>query len=234
MADYETYGDVKLGENVNIEKYVVIYGPVIIGDNTYIGRGAIIGHPAFGNLQKIIKENKKIIEGGSETKIGNDVYIASGVIIYEGVIIENNVKIFHRATIREETKIGENCIIGTNVVIDGPHIEIGKNNLIHAGAYICSKTKIGNQVFIGPQAGTVNEKTAQSRISLPSIEGYRDKEEGPVIEDGASIGEGAHIMMGVKIGKKAVLGAGALATKDIPKNEVWVGIPAKFLKKREF
>lgn len=234
MKPYKKIGDVKLGENPIIEEGVIIYGPVTIGNNVYIGRNSIIGYPTFSNLRKMLKEHKEIRGGGLETKIGNDVVICPNVTIYEGVIISNNVKVFHRALIREETEIGENSIIGSDVTLDGPYIKIGKNTLIHAKAYICSKTTIGNQVFVGPQAGTVNEKTAQSRIGLPSVENYRDIEKGATIEDGASIGEGAHIMMGVTIGKKAVLGTSALATKDIPDNEVWIGIPAKFLKKRDF
>lgn len=232
--DYTLIGKVELGNNVIIEKGVVIYGPVIIGNNVYIGRNSTIGYPILSNLSEMLEKEGKLKEGGLETKIGDNVKIYPDSTIYEGVEIGDNVKVFHRVLIREKIKIGENSMIGTNVVLDGPDIEIGKDTLIHASVYICSKTKIGNNVFVGPQAGTINEKKAQSRIGLKSAENYRELEKGPLIKDYSCIGEGAHIMMGVIIGEKSVLGAGSLAVKDIPEKEIWKGNPAKFLRKRDF
>lgn len=234
MTGYEIHGDVRLGKNVKVEAGVVLYGPLSIGDGAYIGRNSIIGFPTLKLLVQMLKDHGKIVEGGLGTTIGDNVLIYPSVVIYEGVRIDSNVKVFHNAQIREKVSIGESSIIGSYTVIDGPDVEIGKNTLIHAKCYICSKTKIGDQVFIGPKVGTVNEKSAQSRIGLPSQETYRENEIGPVIEDNAVIGEGAILNMGVVIGKGAVVGTGAVVTKDVPPNEIWIGNPARKLKDRDF
>ncbi len=229
--NHEIIGSVKLGKNVIIEKNVVIYGPTVLGDNVYIGRNSIIGYPALNNLKVMLKEEGRIVEGKSETIIGNNVMVYPNVVIYEDIKIGDNVQVFHNALIRENIEIGENCMIGTNTVLDG-YSKIGNNTLIHSGAYICAKSDIGNQVFIGPNAGFVNEKTAQSRIGLVSAKNYRDIEKGPKVEDFASIGEGAILLQGTAVGKKAIIGAGAVVTKNVPQNEVWVGNPARKLKER--
>ncbi len=233
----EIYGPVKLGKGVVVSEGARLYGPLKIGNKVKIGANARVGYPTLGLLNKMLEEHGKIVNGGLETVIGDNVFIDADVMIYEDSKIGNNARIFHHASIREKVEIGDNSMIGCYTVIDGPFVKIGKNTLIHAQAYICSKSTIGDQVFIGPQVGTINEKTAQSRIGLPSMAGdaYRDLEIGPTIEDGVSIGEGAKIMMGVKIGKKAVVGSGAMVTKNIPANQIWVGNPARYLgKDRDF
>ena len=57
------FGEVKLGKNVIIEETAIIYGPVTIGDNSYIGHRAIIGYPKLQTKKKILSEGK-LKEGG--------------------------------------------------------------------------------------------------------------------------------------------------------------------------
>ena len=230
----EIYGNVRLGKKVVVSDGAKLYGPLRIGNNVKIGMNARIGYPTLGLLNKMLEEHGKIVDGGLETVIGDDVFIDADVMIYEDSKIGNNVRIFHHATIREKVDIGDSSMIGCYTVIDGPYVKIGRNNFIHAQSYICSKTTMGDQNFFGPQSGTINEKTAQSRVGLPSYAGdaYRDLEAGPTIGNGCVIGEAAHLMMSVKLEDNAVVGAGALVTKDIPNGEVWIGNPAKKLKHR--
>jgi acetyltransferase-like isoleucine patch superfamily enzyme len=84
---------------------------------------------------------------------------------------------------------------------------------------------LGDDVFIGPNATLLNDRHPPSRD--------RKKWMPVIVEDGAVIGGGATILPGVTIGQKAVVAAGAVATKDVPPSEVWGGVPARFLMTRE-
>ncbi len=233
--DAEIYGLVKLGKGVVISEGARLYGPLKIGNNVQIGACSKIGYPTLGKLRQMLKEHGKIIAGGLETVIGDDTYIESDVIIYEDIRIGNGVRIFHHADLRPKLDLGDNSWIGCYTIID-PEVKIGKQSFVHANCYLCSRTTIGDLVFIAPMVGTVNEKTAQSRIGLPSEKdgSYHDIEFGPTIGNRCSIGQGAHIMTGVKIGDGAIIGTAAMVTKDIPENQVWAGNPARYLKMREF
>jgi acetyltransferase-like isoleucine patch superfamily enzyme len=78
-------------------------------------------------------------------------------------------------------------------------------------------------VFIGPNATFTNDPYPRSKI-------YLEKFLGIVVEDGASIGANATILPGVRIGRGAMVGAGAVVTKDVPSNVVVVGNPARLLR----
>ena len=113
-------------------------------------------------------------------------------------------------TIEEGTGIGQNTYIGMNV-------KIGKNCRIMQHVTICKDAVIGDDVFIGPNASFANDKFPPTQISQP-----------PIIEDGAIICLGAKVGPGVIVHKRAVAGMGANVIKDIPREEVWVGNPARF------
>ncbi len=82
-----------------------------------------------------------------------------------------------------------------------------------------------NDVFIGPNATLLNDRHPPSRDRAKWL---------PVtVRAGAVIGGGATVLPGVTVGERAVVAAGAVATKDIPANEVWGGIPARFIMSRD-
>ena len=231
----EIYGPVKIGKNVVIGENARLYGPLKIGNNVIIGPSSKIGYPTLGLLKEMFRKHGKIVAGGLETVIGDNVYIEDNVRIYEDVILRGNNHIFHHADLRQKLDLGDSSWIGCNTIID-PEVKIGKQSFVHANCYLCSRTTIGDFVFMAPMVGTVNEKTAQSRIGMPSEKdgSYHDIEFGPTIGNRCSIGQGAHIMTRVKIGDGAIIGTAAMVTKDVPENQVWAGNPARYLKMREF
>lgn len=133
--------------------------------------------------------------------------------------------------------------------------EIGDGVFIGAQAYIQGRfdgtTKIGNRVWIGPQAyfdarhliledyvgwGPGAKVLGSAHTGLPYdrpvIE--TDLEIKPVhVEEWADIGTGAVLLPGVRVGKGAIVGAGAVVTKDVPPFAIVAGVPAKFLKWRD-
>lgn len=91
----------------------------------------------------------------------------------------------------------------------------------------CGKVTIGNNVLIGPN---VNLFTANHIIEPKQRRSCMEYTKPIVIEDGVWIGGGSTILSGVTIGENAVIGAGSVVTKDIPKNMIAVGNPCKVIK----
>lgn len=121
-------------------------------------------------------------------------------------------------------EIGDNCSIGALSHV-GREVVIGSNCRLQGGCYIADATIIGNNVFIGPNASILNDRYPPS--------GGKQFWQPVAISDGVVIGGGATVVAGVRIGEKSVLAAGATATNEIPANEVWGGVPAKYLMSRE-
>lgn len=121
-----------------------------------------------------------------------------------------------------ECKIGDNCFIGPFVEIQKGVI-IGNNTRIQSHSFICSKVKIRNNVFIGHGVMFINDR-------YPVHRNPEDWEE-TIVEDGVVIGSNATILP-CKIGKNALIGAGAVVTKDVPPDKIVVGNPAKIIGER--
>ena len=190
-----------------------IFGKSKIGDSCFIDSTALIGYPHGAELN-LLKENSDKIEG---CEIGNDSTIRPGTI-YSTAKVGNGTRTGHNFLIRENTIIGDGCLIGTNVVIDND-CNIGDNCSFQTGAYIPTGSKIGNRVFLGPNASLTNDKTPLRTEYNP---------EPITIEDDATIGSNATLMPGITVGKGAFVAGGAVVTKDVPAWTLAKGCPAIF------
>jgi acetyltransferase-like isoleucine patch superfamily enzyme len=135
--------------------------------------------------------------------------------------IGKNVKIWHFAYVGDNTIIGDNVMIGSLAHIDYA-VKIGYNTRIEGSVYIPPLTVIGNNVFIAPGATFTNDPYPMS----PKLIGV-------TVEDGAIIAARAVIKPGITIGKNAVVGMGAVVTKDVPPETVVLGNPARVKYTRE-
>ena len=144
-----------------------------------------------------------------EPKMGKGVVVGKDVHFGEDVTVWNYVVIGDGTCIGDGTVIGSFCDIGKNVVI-------GKDCSIQAHATISNGCKVGDDVFIAPNSSLLNDRYPKSSLLTP-----------PQIEDNAVVGGGVIILPGVTVGKKAVVAAGSVVTKDVPAREVVIGVPAK-------
>lgn len=146
------------------------------------------------------------------------------------VKLGENVKIFDFVNLYGCT-IGDNTKIGTFVEIQ-KNATIGKNCKISSHTFICEGVHIGDGVFVGHNVTFINDKIPRAVNPDGSLQTEADwKLVETYVKNGASIGSSATIMCGVTIGENAIVGAGAVVTKDVPPNTVVAGVPAKVIKK---
>ncbi len=145
------------------------------------------------------------------------------------VTLGQNVKIFDFVNLYGCT-IGDNTKIGTFVEIQ-KNATIGKSCKISTHTFICEGVHIGDNVFIGHNVTFINDKHPRAANPDGSMQTEADwKVIETFIEDGASVGSSSTILCGITIGKNAIIGAGAVVTKNVPPNTIFAGVPAKFIR----
>ena len=148
----------------------------------------------------------------NNVKLGKDVKIFDFVNLY-GCSIDDNSK------------------IGTFVEIQ-KNASVGKNTKISSHTFICEGVHIGDNVFIGHNVTFINDKYPRSANPDGSMQTEADwSVVETFIKNGASVGSSSTILCGVTVGENAIVGAGAVVTKDVPANTVVAGVPAKVIKK---
>ena len=152
-------------------------------------------------------------------RLGRGAHIRAGTIIYGDVTTGEDLQTGHHVTIREKTAIGSHVVIGTNTVIDGM-VTIGDFVKIVSNCYIPTHTIIGSRVFFGPGVVLTND-----RYPLKLRNEYVP--EGPVIEDGVTLGGGVVVLPGVRLGHDSLVAAGAVVTRDVPPFSLVRGVPGK-------
>ena len=133
------------------------------------------------------------------------------------------IVIWPPADIHPGATIGEGVMIGRYTNICGA-IKIGAHTRIQGFCFIPDAVEIGEYCFIGPGVIFCNMKRPRVRNSM-----MKDRDGKVVIEDDARIGAGVILCPGVRVGSGAMVGAGAVVTKDVPADSTIVGVPAKKL-----
>ena len=148
----------------------------------------------------------------------------------------NNVKLGQNVKIYDFVnlygcEIGDNTKIGTFVEIQ-KNATIGKNCKISSHTFICEGVHIEDNCFIGHNVTFINDKYPRSTNEDGTMQTESDwKVIETFVKKGASIGSSSTILCGVTIGENAIVGAGAVVTKDVPPNAIVAGVPAKVIKK---
>ena len=128
--------------------------------------------------------------------------------------------IWHFTHIMSGSEIGENCNLGQNVVIS-PGVKLGNGVKVQNNVSIYTGVFCEDDVFIGPSAVFTNVINPRSAVNR------RNEFKSTRIGKGASIGANSTLVCGIRIGKYAMIGAGAVVTKNIPDYALVVGNPAR-------
>ena len=175
------------------------------GDDCQIQEGAIVG--------------LMYAPGAGPVRLGKGARIRAGAILYADVVAGEDFQTGHHVLVREKTIVGDHVVIGTNTVIDGT-VTIGNFVKIESNCYIPTHTTIGDRVFFGPGVTLTND-----RYPLKLRDEYVP--EGPVIEDGVTLGGAVVVLPGVRIGHDSFVAAGAVVTRDVPPFSLVRGVPGR-------
>lgn len=130
-----------------------------------------------------------------------------------------NTQVWQFAIIWPGARIGDHCNINCHTAVEDDVI-IGDHVTLKAGVYLGNGTRVADRVFIGPNACFVNDRYPRSRRPLAE---HRLTH----LEHGCSIGAGAVIMDGIRVGRFALVAAGSVVTKDVRDHALVSGNPAR-------
>ena len=154
---------------------------------------------------------------------GQFCVIAPDVKLGRDVVIHHFVNLYG-------CEIGDESRIGSFVEIQ-KRVRIGRRCKISSHTFICEGVEIEDEVFVGHGVVFINDKLPRATNAEGRLQTDDDWHAVPtLVKRGASIGSGATILCGVTIGENAIVGAGAVVTKDVPGGATVAGNPARALK----
>jgi len=133
--------------------------------------------------------------------------------------IGDQTRIWQFCVVLPGARIGSGCNLCASVFVENDVI-VGNNVTIKNGVQLWDGLRVADDVFIGPNVTFTNDRYPRSKVfpeAFPQTE----------VRRGASIGANATILPGVVIGEKAMIGAGAVVTRDVPPRAIVKGNPAR-------
>ena len=158
-------------------------------------------------------ENKKKYYAHESCAIDDDVQIGEGT------------KVWHNSQIMSGAQIGNNCVIGHNCFVGGK-AKLGNGVKLESNVDVWDLVVLEDYVFAGPSAVFTNDLNPRSKYPKKQYPTYGQWVQ-TLVKEGASIGANATIVCGNTIGRHALIGAGAVITKDVPDYAMVVGNPSK-------
>ena len=155
----------------------------------------------------------------SDDTVGTAQVFVHPQALCESPAVGENTRVWAFAHILPGARIGKDCNICDHVFIENDVI-IGDRVTIKCGVQLWDGLRIADDVFIGPNATFANDKYAKSKHYQPQVVQT-------FVGRGASIGGGAAILPGVRIGTRAMVGAGSVVTHDVPARTIVAGNPAR-------
>ena len=139
--------------------------------------------------------------------------------VHPGATIGPRTRVWQFCVVMDGAMIGADCNLNAHTLVEGG-AKLGDRVTLKCGVYVWDGVTLEDDVFVGPNAVFTNDKAPRSRVR-PDVFAKT------YVGRGASIGGNAVILPGVTIGERAIIGAGAVVTKDVPAGGTWVGNPAR-------
>jgi UDP-2-acetamido-3-amino-2,3-dideoxy-glucuronate N-acetyltransferase len=149
--------------------------------------------------------------------------------VSDTAVISEGTRIWAAVQVRDGARVGRNCIVGKGAFIDvdvtiGDHVKVQNNASLYAGL------EVEDGVFIGPHVVFTNDKVPRAINPDGSLKSPDDWHVGRTqVRYGAAVGACAVVVTGIEIGRWAMVGSGAVVTKDVPDHALVVGSPARIV-----
>jgi UDP-2-acetamido-3-amino-2,3-dideoxy-glucuronate N-acetyltransferase len=135
--------------------------------------------------------------------------------------IGDGTRVWAFAHVLPGARIGRDCNLCDGVFVEGD-VVVGDRTTVKCGVQLWDGVRLGDDVFVGPNATFSNDPFPRSRQRPPA---YAQT----IVENGASIGANATLLPGIRVGRGAMIGAGAVITRSVPANAIVVGNPARIV-----
>ena len=150
----------------------------------------------------------------------DEVFVHESAYIDDGAELGPGTRVWHFSHVLPGTRIGADCTLGQNVVV-GPDVVVGDRCRIQNNVSVYAGVTLEDGVFCGPSCVFTNVYNPRAEVSR------KDEFRSTVVRRGATIGANATIVCGHDIGAYAMIGAGAVVTKNVPPYALVVGNPAR-------
>jgi acetyltransferase-like isoleucine patch superfamily enzyme len=212
--------NVVIGEDCKIGHNVVIYPETTLGCSVTILDNAVLGRLPLsaGNI------SRPLIVDYRPLYIGDHSVIGACTVLYTGTQIANNVLICDLSSVREACDIREFVVLGRGVMVQ-PETQIGARSRIMDMCHLPGDMVIEEDVFFSALVGSASENSMGRAEDERTI-----GRGGPHVKRGAYIGVGAIMLPQITIGENAVVGAGALVTRDVPPRVLVMAVPARVVR----
>ena len=147
-------------------------------------------------------------------------FIHPSAVIDDNVEIGDGSKIWHFCHVLSGSRIGARCVLGQNVMV-APNVSLGAGCKIQNNVSLYQGVTLEDDVFCGPSCVFTNVLTPRAFVER------KDEFAPTLVKKGATIGANATIVCGVTIGNYAMVGAGAVVTKDVSAHQLVVGNAAR-------
>jgi acetyltransferase-like isoleucine patch superfamily enzyme len=159
--------------------------------------------------------------------VDESAFVHETALVEAGARIGAQTRVWHHAHVRRDARVGARCILGKGAFVDF-EVELGDDCKVQNYACIYHGATLGRGVFVGPHAVFTNDR--RPRATDPEFRplGDGDWEVGrTTVGDGAAVGANSTILPGVTIGAWAMIGAGAVVTRDVEPYALVAGTPAR-------
>lgn len=153
--------------------------------------------------------------------------IVDSADVAEDATVGDGSSVWHLAQVREHAVVGAHCVVGRGAYI-GEGVRVGDNCKIQNYALVYEPAELEDGVFIGPAAVLTNDQYPRAVNPDGSLKSASDWEAvGVTVRKGAAVGARAVCVAPLVIGEWAMVGSGAVVTRDVPAHALVVGVPAK-------
>ena len=137
-------------------------------------------------------------------------------------MVPDSTNIWQFCVVLPEASIGENCNVCSHCFVEN-NVILGNRVTVKCCVQLWDGITLEDDVFVGANTTFVNDKYPHSKHPYTQLK--------TTVKRGASIGAGSTILGGITIGEGAMIAAGSVVTKDVPARELWMGSPARFIRR---